>query len=226
MALYLGRDRMAINLNWSSNSGSNSGSSGSNESSVGSFIDGTNTDIYSPVATGIQSNAFYQPPITSIDLPMATSVGQYACYMCDNLASVNLPMVTSVGQYAFRGCESLVSINLPSLINLNKYAFRDCTSLTSVDFSSAVIIENHAFQDCSALTTIILRSETMCQLLATAGISPTAISDGDGYIYVPAALLETYKSATNWSAYAEQFRALEDYTVDGTITGELDDTKI
>lgn len=39
-------------------------------------------------------------------------------------------------------------------------------------------------------------------------------------------LVDTYKADTNWSTYAAQFRALEDYTVDGTITGELDESKI
>jgi hypothetical protein len=33
-------------------------------------------------------------------------------------------------------------------------------------------------------------------------------------------LLESYKITTNWSSFATQFRALENYTVDGTITGE------
>lgn len=54
----------------------------------------------------------------------------------------------------------------------------------------------------------------------------TPIANGTGYIYVPSALIEQYKVAENWSTYASQFRALEDYTVDGTITGELDETKI
>ena len=58
------------------------------------------------------------------------------------------------------------------------------------------------------------------------------IAAGNGYIYVPRALLsdddetKDYRRATNWSTYAAQFRALEDYTVDGTTTGELDKTKI
>jgi hypothetical protein len=54
----------------------------------------------------------------------------------------------------------------------------------------------------------------------------TRIEKGTGYIYVPADLVDSYKAATNWSTFAAQFRALEDYTVDGTITGELDITKI
>ena len=33
----------------------------------------------------------------------------------------------------------------------------------------------------------------------------------EGYIYVPRALLESYKTTTNWSYYADSFRAIEDY---------------
>ena len=54
----------------------------------------------------------------------------------------------------------------------------------------------------------------------------SGIANGKGYIYVPRAMVDTLKSATNWSTYATQIRALEDYTVDGTITGELDESKI
>jgi hypothetical protein len=46
------------------------------------------------------------------------------------------------------------------------------------------------------------------------------------YIYVPSTLVDSYKTASNWSSVASRFRALEDYTVDGTTTGELDPNKI
>ena len=39
----------------------------------------------------------------------------------------------------------------------------------------------------------------------------TPIKSGTGYIYVPMSLVDTYKSATNWSTFANQFRAIEDY---------------
>ena len=54
----------------------------------------------------------------------------------------------------------------------------------------------------------------------------SAIESGTGYIYVPSALIDSYKTAKNWSSHAAQFRALEDYTVDGTVTGAIDETKI
>ena len=39
----------------------------------------------------------------------------------------------------------------------------------------------------------------------------TPLAKGTGYIYVPRALLNDYKTAENWSTYAAQIRAIEDY---------------
>ena len=76
------------------------------------------------------------------------------------------------------------------------------------------------------MTALILRTEAIPTLQDLNTIQNTPINTGTGYIYVPSALVDSYKSATNWSTYATQFRALEDWTVDGTITGELDWDKI
>ena len=74
------------------------------------------------------------------------------------------------------------------------------------------------------LKTLILPGGTLVSLANTNAIN--SINSVNGYIYVPKSLIEDYKVATNWSAYADRFRALEDYTVDGTTTGELDESKI
>ena len=58
---------------------------------------------------------------------------------------------------------------------------------------------------------MILRSETMAVLKYTKAFEGTPIESGTGYIYVPAALIDSYKTATNWTQYADQFRAIEDY---------------
>ena len=73
---------------------------------------------------------------------------------------------------------------------------------------------------------ILRNTEKACGLSNTSALSGTPIESGSGYIYVPAALVDSYKTASNWSTYANQFRALEDYTVDGTTTGALDDSKV
>ena len=84
----------------------------------------------------------------------------------------------------------------------------------------------NAFSNCTNFTVLTLRGTSLASLANVSAFNTTPIKNGTGYIYVPSALVETYKTATNWSTYANQFRALEEYTVDGTITGNLDESKI
>lgn len=176
--------------------------------------------------------------ITSLSFPNVKSVGSNGIYGCSALGSIDLPLCTSIGENAFNACGALPSIVLPSLTSGGSYMFRYCYLLKTVDLAVLKNIVSSMFGDCRRLTAVILRSETMCTLAATSAFSNcyhfygttnstyNPNGDQDGYIYVPSALVEEYKAATNWSTLATQFRALEDYTVDGTITGELDETKI
>ena len=171
-------------------------------------------------------NAVIARSITEIS-SNATSIGNYAFYGCSKLTTANFPAVTSIGENAFKSCSNLTTVNFPVATHIRANAFDSCSNLTTADFGPVANINTNAFRYCSKLTTLILRSETMCALGNTGVFNSTPItSGGTGYIYVPRALVDSYKSATNWSNFASQFRALEDYTVDGTITGELDGTKI
>ena len=84
-------------------------------------------------------------------------------------------------------------------------------SITEIADNLVTSIGSYAFCGCSKLTTLILRSETMCTLSNTNAFSSTPIESGTGYIYVPRALVDSYKAASNWSTYANQIRAIEDY---------------
>ena len=119
--------------------------------------------------------------------------------------------VTSIGMRAFRGCTALVSVNFAAATSIAIEGFRGCAALRSADFAAVTSIAGETFIDCYRLGALILRSGTMCTLSYVNAFSGTPIASGTGYIYVPAALLEDYKVATNWSTYAAQFRALEDY---------------
>ena len=98
-----------------------------------------------------------------------------------------------------------------SLTNIGIYAFNRCSKLTTIDFPSISSMGSSQFSGCSALATIILRNNTLVTLGGVNWLSDTPIRKGTGYIYVPAALVDSYKSATNWSSYAAQIRAIEDY---------------
>lgn len=111
-------------------------------------------------------------------------------------------------------------------ITIGPYAFTYCEALASVDLVDCDLIDGYGFHICSVLKRLVLRNNETTSLANTNCLTGTLIKSGTGYIYVPRALVDSYKAATNWSTYADQFRALEDYTVDGTTTGDLDETKI
>ena len=101
------------------------------------------------------------------------------------------------------------------------------TIIQTAALIGAVSIGSYAFRYDEELKSLILRNpNAVCTLSNKNAFNNSSILNGTGYIYVPSALIEQYKVATNWSTYASQFRALESYTVDGTITGELDEAKI
>ena len=150
-----------------------------------------------------------------------TSIGNYAFALCTQLASVDCPNVTKIGNTALSSCSSLTSVSLPAATTIDGGGFSFCGQLKIADLPSAASIGNSAFANCGNLKAIILRNTSVCILG-----SGVFVNDSSVYIYVPAALVDTYKAATNWSDHASKIRALEDYTVDGTVTGELDPTKI
>jgi hypothetical protein len=183
--------------------------------------------------------------LTSIDLPAVTSIGAGAFHNCTSLTSVNLPVATSIGTEAFYGCTALTNVNLPVAMSIEYGAFRDCTSLTSVDLPAVTSIGEGVFVGCANLKALILRTtETMCEIILTSVLdtkiaTAEGMPTGEGFIYVPAALFDSYvefftaqiitlglDEAT--AAYVANacLRKIEDYSVDGTATGALDESKI
>lgn len=193
-----------------------------------SIIDRSITEFKDDRITKIGDHAFHMcNGLTTVDLPNVTGTGYYSFAGCGALVNVNLPLATVIHQYCFQACNSLRKITIVSAIDINNAAFLNSESLQSVDTSAAKNIQSVSFSNCSSLISLILRNEAaVCKMTSTNGLNNTPIESGTGYIYVPRALVDSYKTATNWSTYADQFRALEDYTVDGTTTGELDETKI
>ena len=90
-------------------------------------------------------------------------------------------------------------------------SFMGCSKLEKIDFDVLEEIKDADFYQCSALTTVIIRTPSVCTMSGSGVFTSTPIESGTGYIYVPAALVDSYKAATNWSVYADQIRAIEDY---------------
>lgn len=119
--------------------------------------------------------------------------------------------VTTVGAYAFQNCSGLTSVSFPNVTSIGDYAFNAAHKLAKADLPKVTSIGQHGFSAANALEALILRNtEKVCSLGSDA-VSYTKISSGSGYIYVPAALVDSYKAAGNWQNYADQIRAIEDY---------------
>jgi surface protein len=92
--------------------------------------------------------------------------------------------------------------------------FYDCNSLTSLDVSNWDTGKvNHMmdmFEECSSLEYLIIGSPTFKfrMIDSSCGNLNTTCK-----ILVPSALLDTFKTATNWSSRASQFDAIENYTI-------------
>lgn len=150
--------------------------------------------------------------MVTLDNSIATSLRTRACQQCTKLVTVNLPLVTSLGSYAFYQCSGLETIKLPKLTSVSTQCFYSCTKLKHADCGQLANIPAQTFNACSALTELILRKTgSICTLSNVNGVNNSPIGQGTGYIYVPSALIDTYKTATNWSTFEAQFRAIEDY---------------
>lgn len=164
--------------------------------------------------------------LTEENFPSLTSVGSNA-FKSTKIKKVSLPLLTTIAQFAFPSLTSITEIRLPSAKVLNG-AFGGCYgNIKLVDLPVCTEIKLKAFNACPNIANFVLRSETLCTIdsyTAVCGFNYNYWTNTK--IFVPRALVEDYKVATNWSVYADFFYALEDYTVDGTITGELDETKI
>ena len=148
--------------------------------------------------------------LTTMDFKKCKTVGERGFYQCSIVQSLDMPLLESVGQHGFSRMLKLKTINTPSLKTIGTYGFYVSSALLKADFPQLAIIEANAFVS-SKIEALIIRTPSVCALRNTNAFTSTAIASGTGYIYVPKLLIETYKSATNWSTYASQFRAIEDY---------------
>lgn len=120
--------------------------------------------------------------------------------------------VTIVGGYGLAGCTKLTSVVLPAVQRTDGNAMTGCSALTKADFSNLQQIRYSTFSNNSKLIALIIRRHAVTKLdNATNVFRNTPIASGTGYIYVPSAMVSDYKTATNWSTYAAQIRAIEDY---------------
>jgi hypothetical protein len=189
-------------------------SGGTGENRLAMFMSDTLTDVTAEdfgSATTIQNNLFESRKalVSAVISESITSVGNYAFLGCNNLASVSFgenSRVKSIGNGAFSGCYSLKDFTIPSGVTyIGTQAFSRC-GFENITFPSGVKnIGLSIFTSCSKLSILVLRSDSVVSLSNTNAFknTPFAVGGTGGTCYVPQALIESYKTATNWSALYE-----------------------
>ena len=108
----------------------------------------------------------------------------------------------------FYNCTSLTSIDL-SNNNVSKLSsagsiFYNCTSLTQMSLPMCSHIDSGAFYRCRLLSIITIGYSSICSLTSPGVFDGTQITSSTGSIYVPASLVDAYKSANNWSYFKDR----------------------
>lgn len=133
--------------------------------------------------------------------------------------------IAKLGASCFANCGDLWVVICPSVTTVSAYAFQNCWSVWLLDCGATKI--ESAFPNAISLKALILRGDSIATLDSASVLSSTKIASGTGYVYVKRKLLsdtdstKDYRIATNWANYSTQFKILEDFTVDGTATGDV-----
>ena len=207
------------------------GGSSSSDSMEDAIVTRTLTTYVNDRVTSIGSYAFYSyPSLTSVNFPVCTSIGGYAfcsctsltnanfpvCsyigsgafYSCSSLTNMSFPVCTSIGSDAFYYCISLTNANFPVCSYIGSCAFYGCTSLTTISFPVCSYIGSSAFRYCSSFISIYIGTSTICTLANSNAFSKAGITSTAGSIFVPASLVNAYKSAAQWSYFANRIFAM------------------
>lgn len=187
------------------------------------LIAGTLTEYTNDRVTVIYQYTFAEKKnLQSVSFPNVEAVGQYAFSGASNLTDLNFPKLKTAEFYGFSGIGAK-SVRFPNVTWVNNRGLANCPNLVLADFPRLATITANGFLNSKALSWLVLRNQSDTASLGNSALNGTPIAAGAGFVLAPRVKLASYREGTNWSALApEQFLALEDYTVDGTITGELD----
>ena len=178
------------------------------------------TTIHAPEVTAIAAGAFSYSGLTVLDdasFPKYTN-NKTKCFNNSKLETIKNTKLTGIQVSAFESCKQLTTVCLPNVTTINGGAgFRYDSAIVLFDCKN-IHFGGYELENAANLTTMILRrTDSVVSLANTTNcLQGTPVQGKDGKtctIYVPSALVETYKTAANWSHWYDlgyvNFAALE-----------------
>ena len=202
---------------------------GDNADVLKEVIEGSITECVIPYGTTTLKPQIFSGNANLIKVTIpntVTTIGAYAFQSCQNVKEINVPdSVTSFGAYCFYDCRALTNAKIPyGVTTLQNYVFFRCWSLTSIEIPNTVTtIGSSVFNECrrirylfipSSVTTLssaalVIGTISEKATIRFEGTTPPSIQtntfaiEHTERIEVPMSAVDTYKSATNWSAFAD-----------------------
>lgn len=138
--------------------------------------------------------------LVEIELPNVTTIGDSA-FNASGITSFKCNKDVSIGRECFRNCQNLRNLVFRQNVTPLVYnSFSDCPNLEIADFGAITSISTGMFIRNTAFTKLIIRNGLSTLSNLNALNSTTFASSGTGgTLYVPSALIDSYKTATNWS---------------------------
>ncbi|MBR5604193.1 MAG: leucine-rich repeat protein [Bacteroidales bacterium] len=131
-------------------------------------------------------------------------------------------IIETVRKNAFHNCTDLTKVNFPNVSSIEYQSFQNCSSLQVADFSRLNSIGQTSLNGCNSLEALIIRNYDEIPKI-NVGFGDCGLGS-IGYVYVPSALVNSYKSSEIWSNYSDYIRAIEDYPEVCSNLGKLYET--
>lgn len=211
-------------------------------------------DVYLSDITSIGSRAFDGTNISSFSAPKLTTIGgringRGVFEMCGNLTTIDMPSIQTINANAFKNCalkgevvinatvigdaafcgNKIEVLHLPYIQSISGESFNEGAFANNALLHTVILGENCIsigrcdFAICKALKTFICRATTPPSLNNQAFNE----SNSTFLIYVPDASVEAYRTATNWSTYADRIYPISVYESGGlSEVIEFDDENV
>ena len=197
------------------------------------LLSGDITSVRDENATSVRDSCFsYCKKLQEVYLPNVTSIGASSFRGCEMLSKINIQNVETLGNYTLYG-SNITELYLPKAITINTSACSFISQLKKVTLGNVKTIDKgafsrninceeidislnenvnsigeNAFSNNGKLSKLTIRGAALIELKNTNALAGTPIANGTGKIYVDPSMVETYKTATNWSLYANSIEAI------------------
>lgn len=174
-------------------------------------------EVYLPNVTTIGSSAFRSCEMLSkINIQNVETLDYSALAGCYRITELYLPKAITIDQSACNGISGLKKVTLGNVRKIGRNAFDGNINCEEIDISlnenvggdASDGIYNNAFYRNEKLSKLTIRGAALIELEGPSVFAGSAIAYGRGKIYVDPSMVETYKTATNWSNYASAIEAI------------------